>query len=94
MVFWCETGELPSFAQYLADGSLPCDIPCDYDVLPNWLAPWRSSVFRKNTLTDHRRLYPLTQLTALIYLVLGHGLAASRKAGSAPAAELCPDPAL
>ena len=94
IVFWCETGEAPSFSRHLADVSLPCDIPCDYAGLPDTVAPWRSSVLRNNTLTDHRRLYPLTQLTALIYLVLGHGIAAGRRAGSASAAVAGPDPAV
>ena len=76
IVFWCETGQSPSFEQHLRAGTLPCDIPRDYDSIPVQSTPLNFSLHRKNTLMDHEHQYPLKQLTALIYLTLAHAIAA------------------
>jgi|GEM_PF-2281395 len=77
IVFWCETGETPSFEKHLRDGTLPEDIPRDYAGVWPQKKPLRFSLFRKNTLRDHKNQYPLVQLSALIYLTLGHAIAAT-----------------
>ena len=76
IVFWCETGQTPSFEPHLRAGTLPCDIPRDYDRIPVQSTPLRFFLHRKNTLMDHQHQYPLKQLTALIYLTLAHAIAA------------------
>ena len=75
IVFWCETGDAPSFEPHLRAGTLPCDIPRDYERIEVQSTPLRVSLHRKNTLMDHRHVYPLKQLTALIYLTLAHTIA-------------------
>ncbi len=75
IVFWCETGESPSFEQHLRNGTLPEDIPYAEGHVHPQTMPLRSSFSSKNTLRGHARQYPLVQLSALIYLTLGHAIA-------------------
>ena len=80
LVFWCESRPSPCFEQHLRAGTLPDDIPCDEISIPVQDAPLRASMLKDNTLMDHRMTWPLKQLSALIYLTLGHALAAAEQA--------------
>ena len=75
IVFWCETGESPSFEPFLRNATLPWDIPHSYEPIPVLKKPLQASLWQKNTLTDHEYRYPLKQVTALIYLTLAHAIA-------------------